>query len=100
MDRAGLPALLDAIRDLHGVEATWIDSVPLKESHEGRTVWEGEVQVFEVTHPKASRVYAWSDESGPDEKRRFHAVLGAPSVSGPVENVRLAIVGEFKKAPN
>jgi hypothetical protein len=49
--------------------------------HQGQTVWDGEVQVFEVTHPKASRVYCWSHESGANGKRRFHAVLGAPPPS-------------------
>jgi hypothetical protein len=100
MDPAGLPALLEAIRHLHGLEATWLESVPVKETHERETVWEGEVQVFEVTHPKASRVYAWSHESGREGRRRFHAVLGAPPVTGPVEAVRVAIVGEFQKAQN
>lgn len=100
MDPAGLPALLDAIRHLHGLEATWLESVTVTETHEGETVWEGDVQVFEVTHPKASRVYAWSHESGPGGKRRFHAVLGTPPVTGPVDAVRVAIVGEFQKAQN
>ena len=37
---------------------------------------EGEVQVFAVEHPKATRAYAWSHASE-GGKRRFHAVLGA-----------------------
>ena len=61
MDDAGLPALLDAIRHLEGCEATWIESVPVHETHEGQTVWTGDVQVFDlVKHPKAKRAYAWS----------------------------------------
>ena len=28
MDPAGLPALLDAIRHMHGCEARWVESVP------------------------------------------------------------------------
>ena len=96
MDPASLPGLLDAIRHLHGLEARWLESVLVKETHEGATVWDGEVQVFEVTHPKASRVYAWSHESGREGRRRFHAVLGAPPVTGPVDAVRFTIVGEFR----
>jgi hypothetical protein len=91
MDPAGIPALKDAIRHLHGLDAKWLESVPVHETHEGQTVWAGEVQVFAVTHPKASRVYAWSHgtEGG---KRRFHAVLGAPPVDGAEMAVRTAVL--------
>lgn len=99
MDPAGLPALIDAIRHLHGLGATWVESVPVHETHEGRTVWDGEVQVFAVEHPKASRVYAWSHE-GEGGRRRFHAVLGVPPVDSALDAVRVAIVGEFKRARN
>ena len=99
MDPAGLPALVEAIRHLHGLEATWLESVPVHEQHEGETVWKGEVQVFAVEHAKASRVYAWSHETDAG-KRRFHAVLGAPPVDSAVMAVRVAIVGDVKRAGN
>jgi hypothetical protein len=91
MDAAGIPALVEAIRHLHGLEATWLESVPVHEQHEGGTVWEGEVQVFAVEHPKATRVYAWSHETE-GGKRRFHAVLGATPVDDPRVAVRTAIL--------
>ena len=93
MDPAGLPSLVEAIRHMHGLEATWIESVPVHETHEGATVWQGEVQVFAVTHPKASRVYAWSHETE-GKRRRFHAVLGVSPVEGAGEAVRVAILAE------
>lgn len=96
MDPAGLPALLEAIRHLHNLEAKWVETVPVKETHQGKTVWEGEVQVFAVEHPQATRVYAWSHESV-SGRRRFHAVLGAPPVDGAEKAVRVAILGEWKK---
>jgi hypothetical protein len=96
MDAAGLPALLEAIRHLHGLDATWLESVPVHETHEGKTVWEGEVQVFEVRHPKASRVYVWSHESGSGGKRRFHAVLGIPPVDSAAMAVRTSVLSELK----
>lgn len=83
---------------MHGLEATWLESVPVHEKHEGKTVWEGEVQVFAVEHPKASRVYAWSHESGPGGRRRFHAVLGVAPVGSAEMAVRAAIVGDFQRA--
>jgi hypothetical protein len=91
MDPAGLPALVEAIRHMHGIEATWLESVPVHETHEGATVWQGEVQVFAVTHPKASRVYAWSHETE-GKRRRFHAVLGVSPVDGAAMAVRTAIL--------
>jgi hypothetical protein len=91
MDAAGLPALIEAIRHLHGLEATWLESAPVVETHEGQTIWAGEVQVFAVEHPKASRVYAWSRETEA-RKRRFHIVLGIPPVAGPERAVRVAIL--------
>ena len=39
MDAAGLPALVEAIRHMHGLEATWVESVPVHETHNGATVY-------------------------------------------------------------
>ena len=100
MDPAGIPALTEAIKHLHGLDATWLESVPVRETHEGAVVWEGDVQVFAVEHAQASRCYAWSHESGPGGKRRFHAVLGAGPVDSALAAVRVAIVGEFGKGQN
>ena len=99
MDAAGLPALIEAIRHLHGLEATWLESVPVVETHEGQTVWAGEVQVFAVEHPKASRVYAWSHETS-TKQRRFHVVLAIPPLTRPERAVQVAIVGDAKRATN
>ncbi|MBM4327095.1 MAG: hypothetical protein FJ118_08010 [Deltaproteobacteria bacterium] len=91
-------ALARAIRELHGCEATWIESVPVKEVFEGETVWEGIVQVFSlIGHPTATRSYAWShlvDDSG---KRKFFAVLHQGPVDSPRAAVRAAIVAEHRK---
>src|SRR5437870_6988504 len=94
MDPAGLPALEEAIRHLHGCEPTWVESVPVRETFNGRTVWEGEVQVFDVKgHPKARRCYAWS-RAAEGEKRRFVAVLHDWPIDSPVKAVRASIVAE------
>jgi hypothetical protein len=98
MDAAGLPALLDAIKHTYGLDAKWIESVPVRETHGGKVIWDGEVQVFEVTgHPKATRVYAWSHESGPNGRRRFHVVLGVLPVTNADMAVRAAILSEARK---
>ena len=99
MDDAGLPALLDAIRHLEGCAATWVESVPVHETHEGKTVWEGEVQVFDlVKHTKGvQRAYAWSHVTT-GTRRQFHVVLHLPPVDGPVMAVKTAILAEYKQA--
>ena len=98
MDEAGLPSLQDEIRRLHGLESMWLHSVPVVEAFGGKTVWDGEVQVFAVTgHPTATRAYAWSHESSIGGRRRFHVVLGLPPVDSAQAAVRLAIVSQLKK---
>jgi hypothetical protein len=95
-DAAGILALLDAIRHMHGCAARWVESVPVHEMHDGQTVWDGEVQVFDlVGHPKAKRAYAWSHETE-GGRRRFHAVLGLPPVDGPVMAVKTAVLAEYR----
>ena len=38
MDPAGLPALVEAIRHMHGCTATYVESVPVRETLNGATV--------------------------------------------------------------
>lgn len=91
--------LKDAILRLHGVEAVHIESVPVKETFQGRTVWEGVVEVFDLRgHPKASRAYAWAHDTGdPDKPRRHVTVLHIEPVISPVLAVRAAIVQEHRE---
>src|SRR5712691_11244946 len=57
--------LKDVIRRLHQAEATHVESVPVKESFQGKTVWDGIVEVFDLKgHPTAFRVYAWAHDYG------------------------------------
>jgi hypothetical protein len=90
--------LQDAIRRLHGVESKHIGSVPVKETFEGKTVWEGIVEVFElIGHPKAPKVYAWAhDTDDPKQPHRHVTVLHIPPVTSAVLAVRAAIVEEFR----
>lgn len=90
--------LRDAIRRLHGAEARHLESVPIKETFQGRTVWEGIVEVFElIGHAKASKVYAWAHDTGdPQHPRRHVAVLHIQPITSPAAAVRAAIVQEFR----
>ena len=90
--------LKDVIRRLHGAEATHVESVPVKETFQGKTVWEGIVEVFELhSHPRASRVYAWGHDTESSERPKRHVtVLHIHPVTSAVEAVRAAIVQELR----
>ena len=88
--------LKDVIRDLHGTEATHVETVPVKEEFQGQTVWEGDVEVFDLAdHPKASRVYAWS-HGDPDNPQHI-TVLQIPPATTPLRAVQVAIAGMFRE---
>lgn len=88
--------LRDVIHRLHGVESHHVESVSVKEAFQGRTVWEGVVEVFELHgHPQAPKVYAWSHEAD-GKKKRHVTVLHVGPVTSAVAAVRAAIVQEFK----
>jgi len=60
-------------------------------------VWDGDVQVFDVTgHPQAKRVYAWSHATT-GTRRALHVVLHVPPVDGPVMAVKTAVFAENKR---
>ena len=83
---------------LHGVESRHLESVPVKEGFEGKTVWEGIVEVFELDgHPKAPMVYAWSHQTdGPEKPKRHVTVLHIHPITSAREAVRAAIVQEVR----
>ena len=55
MMAAYLEELRDVIRRLHGAEATHVESVPVKESFQRKTVWDGMMEVFDLKgHPRRS----------------------------------------------
>ena len=86
--------LQDVIRKLHGVHSTHIQSVPVKEEFQGKTVWEGIVEVFQLhDHPKATHAYAWTHETDdPKRPKRSVTVLKIPPAVSPETAVRTALI--------
>jgi hypothetical protein len=83
----------DAIHQLHGVEAKWIESVPVSDTFEGGKAWNGVVEVFDVTgHQQARRAFAWSHQS--DKGTKILAVLAIPPIHQPRDAVRAAIAAD------
>jgi hypothetical protein len=93
-----LDELKAVIKRLHGVEATYIQSVPVKEKFQGKTIWEGMVEVFEIKgHPQTERVYAWShDTDDPKKPKRHVTVLHIAPILSAEAAVKAAIVQEFR----
>ena len=86
-----------AVERQHHCKARLAQSAPVKETHEGKTVWDGLVHVFDLDdHPTATRAYAWSSPIEGSDKRRFFAVLHVPPITSPLDAVRAAIVAEHR----
>ncbi|HVI09644.1 MAG TPA: hypothetical protein VND65_15250 [Candidatus Binatia bacterium] len=90
--------LRQVIKQLHGAEATHIESVPVKETFRGETVWEGVVEVFDLAgHATAHRVYAWAHETDdPNKPVRHVTVLHLHPVKSAQDAVRAAIMQEAR----
>ena len=89
------------IKRLHGSDAVHIETVPVKEVFGGQTVWDGEVEVFEIDHPETTRIYAWAhDTEDADRPRRHVTVLQIPPVESPETAVKASIVSDYKEQQN
>ncbi len=97
MPEENVKELAQAIELQHGGTAALAQVVGVKESFEGKPVWEGVVHVFELDGtPKATRAYAWSSPIEGSTKRRFFAVLHLGGIRSPQDAVRAAIVAEHR----
>ena len=93
-----LARLQVTVSQLHNCGATYVKTVPVHEVFQGKTVWQGDVEVFNLhNHPKAKRAYAWSHLDGEhDERTRFVAVLEIPPVESAETAVRVQIVKDVR----
>jgi hypothetical protein len=97
MTEVALSELKRAIESQHGGRASYVQSVPVHEEHNGQAVWDGTVAVFDLAdHPKATRAYAWSSPVEGSDNRRFYAVLHMGGIKSPADAVRAAIVAEAR----
>ena len=93
-----LEELREVIRRLHGVESKHVESVPIKEVFQGKTVWEGAVEVFElIGHAQAKRAYAWAHDTDNPKKRRHVTILHLGPITSPLLAVRAAIIQEQRE---
>jgi hypothetical protein len=65
------------------------------EVYEGKTVWQGDVEVFALTgHPKANRCYGWTY----GEPEQFITILELPPVDSAAAAVKVGVAYQVKKA--
>jgi hypothetical protein len=91
--------LKSVIHHLHDAEASHRESVPVKETWKGQTVWDGVVEVFDLTgHPKTSTAYAWLHDPGDGRPVQHVTVLHLPPATSPLAAVQTFLVQEYRNA--
>ena len=77
--------LCEAVRNRHGGTATLAQSVRVRETFEGQTVWEGVVHLFDLAgHWSVPRTHARSSPIEWRTKRRFFCVLRTERINLPL----------------
>lgn len=88
---ADLEKLADVVASLHGCDCSHLETVTVHEMLDGKTVWQGEVEVFDLDgHETATKAFAWS-YLGDNGHRQYVAVLNVPPINSPREAVQAAI---------
>jgi hypothetical protein len=99
MEQKTIEAFQEGIRQQHGCESRYVESVPVTEEFQGQIVWSGIVHVFDLQgHPTATRCYVWAEpigEFGP--RQRVFAVLHQGPVESPLDAVRASIVHDYRE---
>jgi len=92
-----IATLQEAVEKLHGVTAAHAESVPVKEEFQGKTVWDGIVEVFHIKgHPHTEKAYAWMHDTG--DATYPVTVLHIHPALTPAAAVRAFIVQEYRNA--
>ena len=83
------------VTQLHECDALHVATVPVREVFKGKTLWEGDVEVFDlIGHPKAKRCYGWSY----GEPEEFITILEIPPVTDAQSAVKVGVSYQIKKA--
>jgi hypothetical protein len=94
-----IEALGDVIYKLHGVQATHRESVPVKETWKGETIWDGVVEVYDLHgHPATDTAYAWLHDTGDPANPLPVTVLHIDPALSPSKAVQAFIVQGYGNA--
>jgi hypothetical protein len=91
--------LQNAIQKLHGVKPEHAETVSVTERFQGQTVWDGEVEIFQLpAHSKAEKIYAWGyTESDDKPDMKAVTVLALPPITTPQKAVQAFIASQYRK---
>ncbi len=93
-----LDELRAAIRRAHDCDAEHVESVPVREDFQGRTLWQGRVEVFDLQgHARARRCYAWAHAEEDETDADYVTVLAVPPVDSPQDAVKAALLREVRE---
>lgn len=82
------------IEHLHKCRAAYVQTVPVHEIFQGKTLWQGDVEVFDLFgNAKAKRCYGWSY----DEPEQFITILEIPPVDSPESAVKVGVAYIIKR---
>jgi hypothetical protein len=78
-----------ALRKIYGCESTHIETYSVHEMMDGKTVWQGEVEEFELIDHETKFVFAWTYPRRTRDE--FVTVLKIPPVETARDAVQIAI---------
>ena len=86
-----------AITAMHKCRCSHFGSEEIEERHDGETVWQGKVEIFQLEgHPEANVAYGWgwTDDK---EEIQYIGILNVPPIESAADAVKAAIAsGQFK----
>jgi len=83
--------LSKAITAMHECRCSHFGTEHIKEEFEGKDVWEGDVEIFQLEgHPKANVAYGWGWQDDKDEIQ-YIGVLNVPPIESAADAVKAAI---------
>lgn len=99
-----ITALQRVILELHECPSRHVETVWVHETYLGNTLWHGNVEIFDVDHPRTRRCYAWTQPAHPGKNVRLFAVLGTSAIKTPLDAVKFVhmvttapLINEFSK---
>ncbi|MEP7149639.1 MAG: hypothetical protein ABI857_12230 [Acidobacteriota bacterium] len=88
--------LKELIEQEYGTTAKHVETVSVHETFNGETIWDGEVEVFDVPEfSDADRVFAWMFEG--DAGQQQVTVAQIPPATSPENAVKAYIVSQYGK---
>jgi len=83
------------IEQQYGTTATHVETVPVHETFNGETIWDGEVEVFDVPEfENADRVFAWNFEDDDGEQQQVTVAQISPA-SDPSTAVKAYLISQY-----